>query len=165
MNTKVRAQEIYDQHLALATTDGRNFRKTVMDQLREETGCSVASAATHYNNCKKQAAPVEGLGRAPAPKGLRKPGGKGKVSVPLQPDNECFSVIELNTENTVGRCYSFLMQGDASETFDTKTESWPASDWALIQGLGPISGDKFKLDFDEKEIKRYSAIQKELAVA
>jgi hypothetical protein len=154
MNAKQRAIEIYNDHLALASTDGRGFRKTVMDQLMAETGCSLAAAATHYNNAKKQAAPVEGLGRAPAPKGLRKPGGKGKKQEDLQDDNECFTVIEIR-DGCVGRCQSFLMQGDASEKFDDKVVAWPHSTWVMIQGLGPNSGDTFKLDTGEKEIKRY----------
>lgn len=154
MNAKQRAIEIYNNHLALASTDGRGFRKTVMDQLMAETGCSLAAAATHYNNAKKQAAPVEGLGRAPAPKGLRKPGGKGKKQEDLQDDNECFTVIEIR-DGAVGRCQSFLMQGDASEKFDQKAEAWPRSTWVMIQGLGPNSGDTYKLDAGEKEIKRY----------
>jgi len=154
MNAKTRAIEIYNDHLALASTDGRNFRKTVMDKLMAETGCSLAAAATHYNNAKKQAAPVEGLGRAPVPKGIRKPGGKGKKQEDLQDDNECFTVIELR-DGSVGRCQSFLMQGDASEKFDDKVVAWPGSGWVMIQGLGPNSGDTFKLDTGEKEIKRY----------
>ena len=155
MNTKVRAQEIYNQHLALASTDGRGFRKAVMDQLMSEMGVSLASAATHYNNCKKGSSPVEGLGRAPVPKGVRKPGGKGKAQVQLQDDNECVSVIEL-IENNVARCQSFLTQGDASETFDAKIMTWPKSEWVMIWGLGPNSGDIFKLEAGEKEIKRYT---------
>lgn len=154
MNAKERCAEIYNQHLALASSDGRSFRKTVMDQLMAETGCSLAAAATHYNNSKKLAAPVEGLGRAPAPKGLRKPGGKGKAQEQLQDDNECFTVIEIK-DGAVGRCQSFLMQGDASEKFDEKVEAWPFSTWVMIQGLGPNSGDNYKLDSGEKEIKRY----------
>ena len=157
MNAKERALEIYNDHLALAATDGRLFRKTVMDQLMAETGCSLAAAATHYNNAKK-AAPIEGLGRAPMPKGLRKPGGKGKAQE-VVPDNECFSVIELIPNDggaTVGRCQAFLLQGDASEKFD-ETISWkPSREWVLIQGLGPNHGDNFKLEPGEKEIKRYS---------
>jgi len=157
MNAKQRAIEIYNLHLALASTDGRNFRKTVMDQLMAETGCSLAAAATHYNNAKKQAVPVEGLGRAPVPKGIRKPGGKGKKQEDLQDDNECFTVIELR-DGSVGRCQSFLMQGDASEKFDDKVLAWPHSGWVMIQGLGPNSGDTFKLDTGEKEIKRYEPV-------
>jgi len=154
MNAKQRIIEIYNQHLALASTDGRLFRKTVMDQLKAETGCTQAAAATHYNNAKKLSAPIEGLGRAPVPKGIRKPGGKGKKQEDLQDDNECFTVIEVR-DGSVGRCQSFLMQGDASEKFDTKVEAWPRSTWVMIQGLGPNSGDNFKLDAGEKEIKRY----------
>lgn len=52
MNAKERAIEIYKQHLGLASTDGRLFRKTVMDQLMAETGCSLAAAATFYNTVK-----------------------------------------------------------------------------------------------------------------
>ncbi len=159
MNAKDRAIEIYQQHIALASTDGRLFRKTVMEQLKAETGCSQAAAATHYNNAKKAGPAIEGLGRAPVAKGVRKMGGKTSKEVQVADDNECFTVIELlktETSFTVGRCQSFLMQGDASETFDTKIEAWPMSTWVMIQGLGPNHGDNFKLDAGEKEIKRHS---------
>ena len=149
------AVEIYAKHIALASTDGRLFRKTVMDEIMATCGCTLAAAATFYNNAKKGATPIEGLGRAPVPKGVRKPGGKGKTQVQIQDDNECVSVIEL-IENNVARCQSFLTQGDASETFDAKIESWPKSEWVMIWGLGPNSGDTFKLDAGEKEIKRYT---------
>ena len=154
---KERALEIYNEHLHLAATDGRLFRKTVMEQLMKEFNASTASVATHYNNCKK-AVPVNGLGRATVAKGVRKSTGKGKDKG-LVPDNECFTVIELvPTESnfTVGRCQSFLLQGDASEKFDEKVAAWPGISWAMIQGLGPNSGENFKLDAGEKEIKRYS---------
>lgn len=160
MNAKQRAIEIYNSHLALASTDGRNFRKTVMDQLMSETGCSLAAAATHYNNAKKQSAPIEGLGRPAGTTGTRK-GNKGKNGIVLQDDNECFSVIELiKTESgeSVGRCQSFLLQGDASETFDAKVETWPKSSWVMIQGLGPNHEDQYRLDSGEKEIKRYDPV-------
>jgi hypothetical protein len=164
MNAKQRAVEIYGHHIALATTDGRLFRKTVMDQLMSETGCSLAAAATHYNNAKKGAAPIEGLGRAPVPKGMRKMGNaKSKNAEDLIPDEDCFTVIELLQNEggeTVGRCQSFILQGDASEKFDAKSEFWPNSVWVLIQGLGPNTGDTFKLDAGEKEIKRYAPAKK-----
>lgn len=159
MNAKERALELYQQHLELAKTDGRRFRKMIMETLQTEyPGMSVASAATHYNNAKK-ANPVEGLGRAPVPAGVRKPGGRGKKQEPLQDDNDCFSVLELRqVENTttVARCQSFAFQGEAGETFDRKVESWPGSVWVLIQGLGPNSGDNYRLEPGEREIKRYS---------
>lgn len=161
MNAKQRAIELYQEHIALATTDGRLFRKTVMDTLMAETGCSLAAAATHYNNAKKGAAPIEGLGRAPAPAGLKKPGatpGKHKEGEVCD-DNECFSVIELvpaGPDNySVGRTQAFLMQGDASEKFDEKIGYWPNCHWIMIQGLGPNHSDTFKLDAGEKEIKIY----------
>jgi hypothetical protein len=163
MNAKTRAIEIYNDHLALASTDGRNFRKTVMEQLIAETGCSLAAAATHYNNAKK-AVPVTGLGRATAAKGVRKSSGKGK-DANITPDNECFTVIELvptETSFSVGRCQSFLQQGDASEKFDEKVDAWPKTSWVMIQGLGPNHGETFKLDAGEKEIKRFSPKKEEV---
>ena len=165
MNAKDRAVEIYAQHIGLATTDGRSFRKTVMDQLITETGCSLAAAATHYNNAKK-AAPVEGLGRAPVPKGVRKMG-KGKPAEELQDDDDCFTVAEI-VDGNVGRCQSFLLQGDASEKFDDKIIAWPNTTWVMIKGLGPLTGDIYKLRDGEKEIKRFPVVlvaEPEAAVA
>jgi hypothetical protein len=160
MSAKERAVALYAQHIALASTDGRLFRKTVMDTLMAETGCSLAAAATHYNHAKK-ASPVEGLGRAPVPAGVRKAKSKPGKPEELKPDSECFAVIELLQENgdtVVGRCQTFLLQGDASETFDAKIVNWPKSEWVMIQGLGPSHGDTFKLESDEKEIKRYDPV-------
>ena len=158
MNAKQRAIEIFNQHIALATSDSRLFRKTVMDQLIAETGCSTAAAATHYNNAKKAAPVINGLGRAPLPKGVRKMG-KGKPQAEVIPDDECYTVIELvatESGQTVGRCQSFELQGDASEKFDDRVKYYPNCTWVMIQGLGPNHGDTFKLEADEKEIKRYS---------
>ena len=156
MNAKDRAEEIFNSHIALAVTDGRLFRKTVMEQLKDETGCSQAAAATHYNNAKKLAAPIEGLGRAEVPAGVRKMPAKGKKQIETIPDNECFSVIEV-IAGAVGRCQSFDTQGNASENFDERVMYRPETTWLLIQGLGPNSGDSFKLEAGEKEIKRHTA--------
>jgi hypothetical protein len=161
-DTKVRAMEIYQQHIALASTDPRIFRKTVREQLMRETGCSDAAASTHYNNCKKAGPVIEGLGRAAVPKGLRKPGaGKAKPDEPEVDDDECFTVIELvQGENsvTVGRCQSFILQGDASEKYDSKVNTWSNCTWVLIKGLGPNHGDAYKVSPTEHEIKRHNAI-------
>lgn len=159
MNAKQRAIEIYTAHLALAATDGRNFRKTVMDQLMSETGCTLAAAATHYNTAKKQSAPVDGLGRAPVAKGVRKPGSGKNKTEDLQDDDDCFTVLELlKHENgtTVGRCRSHLLQGDASEEFDDRIKYRPNTVWLMIKGIGPNHGDNFKLSNTEVEIKRYT---------
>jgi hypothetical protein len=155
--------EIYNQHIHLAATDGRLFRKTVMDQLMLEFNASLASVATHYNNAKK-AAPVEGLGRAAAPKGLVKPGStRAKPGNNIQDDDDCFTVLEIDGAGEVARCQSFSMQGDASEKFDDRVMAWPHCTWVMIQGLGPNSGDKFKLTDGEKEIKRHSPVKVEAA--
>ena len=155
-NTKARALEIYQEHIELAATDGRLFRKTVMEQIMLECGVSVPSAATHYNEAKK-ALPIDGLGRLTVVKGARKvSAGKNKIPA-LVPDEECFAVLELVGENqTVGRTQSFILQGDASEEFDSKVQCWPHSTWVMVQGLGPNHGDTFVLEPEEKEIKRYS---------
>ena len=160
MNAKARAIELYNLHIALALTDGRLFRKTVMDTLMSETGCTLAASATHYNTAKKLAAPVEGLGRPVTPATVRKaiaPKFKGEE---LQDDDECYTVMELLTHAdgsvTVGRNRSHLMQGDASEDFDEKADYNPANVWVLIKGLGPLYGETFKLSGREVEIKRYT---------
>jgi hypothetical protein len=163
MSAKDRAVEIFNQHIALAATDCRLFRKTVMDQLKAETGCSQAAAATHYNTAKKAAPIVKGLGRStPARTARKTPTGKAIDTVP---DNECFSVMELvqgESGMSVGRYQAFLLQGDASEKFDEKVEAWPGKTWVMIQGLGPNSGDNFKLSAGEKEIKRYAPQKEEI---
>ncbi len=153
MNAKERAVELYIQHIELAKTDGRAFRKTVMEQLMQETGCSLAAAATHYNNAKK-ANPVEGLGRQNA---LATTAKKVDGTTAEVDDNDCFSVLEINN-GAVGRCQSFIMQGDASETFDAKVMHWPQSVWVMIQGLGPVAGETYKLEPGEKEIKRHTPV-------
>lgn len=154
-SNKERAQEIYNQHIALASTDGRLFRKTVREQMMAETGCSGAAASTFYNNSKKASAPIEGLGRAPIPKGVRKPGSKPGAAVELQADDDCFSVMEV-IDGSVCRCQSFAMQGDASEEFDSRIAHWPNSLWIFIKGMGPNSGDPFKLERGESEIQRFT---------
>lgn len=158
MNAKARAIEIYQQHIALATTDGRLFRKNVMDQLMAETGCSLAAAATHYNNAKKMA-PVEGLGRATPPAGLRKPGASKDKDDSDAADELCYTVIELlptNSYTVTGRMQSFALQGDASEFFDIKAAWKPKREWVMIEGIGPNPGDSYRLASGEKEIKRYT---------
>jgi hypothetical protein len=161
MDIKSRAIEIYNNHIELATTNGKLFRKTVMEQLIAETGCSAPGAATQYNIVKKMY-PVEGLGRTLAVgTGVRKiTMGKGKPTVVI-PDTECYSVLELVPHNEgyfVGRCRSYDLQGDASEAFDERCEGWPDARWVMIQGLGPNSGDTFRLEPEEQVIKRYDLV-------
>lgn len=160
MNAKQRALELFQAHIALAAIDGRAFRKLVMTQLMQDTGCTTAAAATHYNTAKKSVAPVEGLGRAVAGPGVRKMGTTARQHEELQADDECFSVVEVlkhgNNETTVGRCRSHLLQGDASEDFDARVMYRPNTTWIMIRGLGPNTGDNFKLSPTEEEIKRYT---------
>ena len=158
-DTRTRAIEIYQQHIALAATDGRLFRKIVMEQIMSECNVSRPSAATHYNNAKKSN-PVEGLGRPTVTKGARKiVVGKGKVQ-DIIPDEECYTVLELEGEDqSVSRTQSFDLQGDASESFDKKIVAWPRTTWVLVKGLGPNPGETFALDEGEQEVKRYSPVK------
>lgn len=162
MGNKEVAAEIYKKHLPLAETDGRKFRKTVMDEIMATTGCSLAASATYYNNCKKEV-PVEGLGRPPVSKNLRKPSATKDDDDDADdiPESDCFTVLELlknNTEFSIGRCASFGHQGDASEVFDSKIMLWPKSNWVMITGMGPNPGDTFKLKAGEQEIKRHTPV-------
>lgn len=158
MNAKEHAIAIYNKHIALASSDGRSFRKTVMDELMSEIGCTLAAAATHYNHAKKLA-PVDGLGRAPVPKGARKMVTTSPKNPEEQPDNECYTVIEtvvnLDGKQIVGATQSFALQGDASEEFDSKVKFWPFSIWTMIRGMGPNAGDTFKMQDDEEIIKKH----------
>lgn len=156
INLKARATEIYMEHIALASTNGRLFRKTVREQIIAEFGCSDASASTYYNNCKVAGPQIEGLGRETNPNMIRQ---VGKPQPKLQDDNDCYTTMELikHTDcETVGRTCSHLLQGDASEQFDDITIYSPLHTWVMIKGLGPLSGATYKLGDGEVEIKRYT---------
>lgn len=158
--TKEICTEIFLKHIDMATKDGKIFRRLVMEEMKVVLPCSQSAAATNYNNCKKAYGPIEGLGRAPLPKGARRMG-KGNSQDTDIPDNDCFTVIELipigDDNFSVGRCQSFIMQGDASELFDLRIQTFPNNRWIMIQGLGPNHGDYYKLAAEETEIKRYPA--------
>lgn len=154
-----RAKELFQEHIAMASVDGRKFRRIILDTLMAE-GCTVSAASTHYNKAKNATAPVAGLGRAAVAPGVRRPGAAAQQQDDLQADDECFTVIELlkhrDGTTSVGRCRSHLLQGDASEDFDSRVKWRSATTWVMIRGLGPNSGDNFKLSATEEEIKRYT---------
>lgn len=154
-----RAKVLFQEHIAMASVNGRAFRRLIMDILMSE-GCTEAAAATHYNTAKKSSAPVAGLGRAALNPGVRRASAAVRPEDDLQDDDECFTVIELlkhrDGSMSVGRCRSHLMQGDASEDFDNRVMYRPNSTWVMIRGLGPNSGDNFKLSATEEEIKRHT---------
>lgn len=159
MSAKERAIELYLEHIALATTDGRLFRATVMEKLMQELNISIASAATHYNTAKKLH-PVEGLGRVPLAPGVKKLSTKPvtqKVDAASIPEEDCFTVVEYTNRNGshfVGCTQSFVLQGEASEYFDERVALWPQFNWLMIKGLGPNPGEEIK---KEVEIKRHIA--------
>lgn len=155
---KERAMEVYNEHLHLAAENGRLFRKTVMDQLQKEFNASLASVATHYNNCKKAAPPIEGLGRAAVPKTVRKMP-KGKTVEPEIEDDDCFTVLEVlidGSSKTVGRTHSYEDLGLAKIKLSECLVRSPNVTWCLIQGLGPNHGDNFKLGAGEKMLEEHS---------
>ena len=163
MSNKQRSTEIFMQHIHLATTDGRLFRKTVLDQMIAEMGCSVASAATRYNDVFKAirvTSPhlVEGLGR------VKKTAAQVARNTPVDDEDDAeldrvYSVVEViarGGKQVVGRTQCFIMQGDASECFDSRVGGWPGSEWYLIQGMGPMHGDTYRLRPRETEIKHWA---------
>lgn len=158
MKIKDRARQLWDQNLHLASTDPRQFRKIIMDTLIQEYQCSIASASTQYNNIKNESPPVPGLGRKKVNSAIK---ASSTVVEPEVDDDDCYSVIELVGESlkSVGRTRSFILQGDASECFDSAVESYPESSWVLIQGLGPVHNEAYRLRGREREIKTYSPTQ------
>ena len=165
MNAKTRAVELFNEHIALSTTDQTAFRRLVMNTLIAEFSLpdkpmSIAAAATHYNNAKKgaeAAGTVSGLGRTVtkvidpdavvATVGKIKKAGKAIVD-----DSACFTVIEV-IDGIVCRCRSYLDIGEARDDVYDRREFSSFERWKLIQGLGPNSGETYRLRDDEKEIE------------
>lgn len=153
-----RANELYQQHLHLRDSNYTLFRRTIMDQLQTEFDVSVASAATHFNTARQQAQP------APAVSGHRRIR-QARGSRPdrsLKPDGECYSVMELVDDESgtfiVGRYRSFLDLESAQLHYQQRFTAWPAAVWVLVQGLGPNSGDPYRLDAGERELQRYPTL-------
>ncbi len=158
--TRERAIEIYQQHRALLDQDRRLFRKTVMDQLQSELGISLPSAATHYNTARQHFSPATDT--ATTQTRVVRPGrGTGGRGTAVKPDNQCYAVIELVADDSgstvVGRYRSFLDREPAEQTYQQRVIAWPQSNWVMIRGLGPNSGDPYRLDSGEVELRRYSA--------
>jgi len=155
-----RAIEIYQQHQALLTTDRRLFRKTVMDQLQSELKISVASAATHYNSARQHFNPDTAAPADPTVRVIR-PGGTVRKKAAIKPDDQCYAVMELTADGSgstvVGRYRSFLERTPAENYYQTRMVTWPNSTWVLVNGLGPNSGDPYRLSAGERELRRYSA--------
>lgn len=155
-----RAIEIYQQHCALLDQDRRLFRKTVMDQLQSELGISLPSAATHYNTARQHFNPALATTADPAVRVVR-PGGTPRKKTAVKPDDQCYAVIEITADSSgtavVGRYRSFLERPEAENYYQTRMVTWPGSTWVLVNGLGPNSGDPYRLEAGERELRRYSA--------
>jgi hypothetical protein len=161
---KERAVELFNANIGMIEEINQTeFRRHVMNTLIEEFSTpekemTIAAAATHYNNAKKLAESqglVSGLGRStPAPVAgttIIKP--KKTVEKKTIDDDACFTVVEVVGGET-RRTMSFIANGDASEHFEACYLSFPehSKNWRLIQGLGPNSGEPFRLQAGEKDI-------------
>lgn len=95
------------------TLSNTAFRKSVMCDVMEQFGCTLASAATHYNHAFKEAkkidngALVEGLGRADDKKGGRKPKAVVNVLTPEADDQTEFTVRKKSDNSVVAEGLSF----------------------------------------------------------
>ena len=152
MLIKERAQQLWTERLAQASTDPSGFRKGIITTLVEEYGCSIATASTQYNAVKNRNPPVPGLGRQRAATPAQQRSNEDEDE-----DEPCYSVLELEPSGRhyrVARSRAFLLQGDASETYDIACQSYPNSVWVLIYGIGPLHGERYRLSSGEREIKR-----------
>ena len=152
MLIKDRAQQLWQERVSTAAENLMGFRKGIIDTLVAEFGCSVATASTQYNAVKNRNPPVPGLGRqrAAAP-------AQQRPNEDEDEDEPCYSVLELEPSGRhyrVARSRAFLLQGDASETYDIACQSYPNSVWVLIYGIGPLHGERYRLSSGEREIKR-----------
>lgn len=175
MNPKIRASVIFRENLELASINQTQFRRKVMDTLiaefsTPEKAMSVAAAATYYNTAKKQAEQdglVKGLGRnhseeqtppnqettchAATPITSTVYSNKTHGDSHSGDDEPCFTVLEV-INGFVERTMSFGLQGDASEHIDERRLNSP-SNWKLISGIGPNSGERYSLRQGEKELQ------------
>lgn len=148
-------KELFHEHSALILSDPTLFRKRVIRYLKERTGWERTDAVQEYERVLKQlkhsdyefVAPL--FDAAAAKRALR------SSKKELKPDDECFSVIEIMSDQTVGRCQCFLTLPEAEEKYNSKVSLWPNSTWVLIGGLGPNSADRYRLEEGERELKRH----------
>lgn len=58
MSKAIKCKQIFDELVALHTTDGETnfkaFRSTAIDRFVSEAGCTIQGAATYYANCKNR---------------------------------------------------------------------------------------------------------------
>lgn len=147
-------QSLFFQHATLIVEDPTLFRKRVVKDLKSETGLDRKEALREYDRFLKEfrkinPTMVEPLFRAAEEKRVVR-----RTRSKLKPDNECFSIVEIFGNNTVGRCQSFLTEEEARAKFETRALLYPHDQWVLIQGLGPNSEDSYRLGHGERELER-----------
>lgn len=149
-------KQLFHEHSELISSDPILFRKRVVRHLKERTGWERTDALQEYERVlkffkKENPEFVAPLFDAAAARKAEKTKKKD-----LQPDDECYSILEILQESIVGRCQSFLTEDEARDKFNKKCALWPNTMWVLIKGLGPNSGDKYKLEAGEIELQCYS---------
>lgn len=152
-------KKLFQEHSALILTDPTLFRKRVIRFLKDRTGWERSDAVQEYERVLKQLKHsnyefVAPLFDAAAAKRAQRTAKKD-----MQPDDECYSVIEIMSDETVGRCQSFLTLQEAEEKYNSKVNLWPNSTWVLIGGLGPNSADRYRLEEGERELMRHVTVK------
>lgn len=148
-------RELFFDHADLICEDPVLFRKRVIRNLRERNGWERKQAAQEYERFLKEFRKINPKMVEPLFKSIEdKREAKRKPKVKLQADDECFSVVEILGDNTVGRCQSFLTESEARAKFMSRSLLYPHDQWVLIRGLGPNSEDMFKLSSGERELER-----------
>lgn len=155
-----RALALFREHQHMMDTNYTEFRRTVMRAIGEEFSVSVASQATHFNTARLTVAGLLNPDTA-TPKGVRvvRQARGQRADKSIADDLSCFAVLELvgegGSEPVVGRYRSFLSQAEAEQHYQQRFTAWPGSIWVLVRGLGPNSGDPYRLEPGEQELQRY----------
>lgn len=151
LDAKIRANQLFHDHLHMIANSQTEFRRAVMQALIDEgIVTTVAAAATHYNNAKKAAersGHVTGLGRTQATASSDKKSSKDI----LISDDECFTVLEI-LDNVVVRTESFAAEEPARKKYKERLSGRIPAVWKLITGLGPNVGDTYRLLDGESEL-------------
>lgn len=151
-------EQLFDKHFHIASTDGKLFRQTVIEEFMAITGLGYSSGNIHYSAVKRDRS-VPGLGRKPRSNRTKKLNHQPKEEI--QDDNDCYSVLELISnynQTVVGRCKSYLTLDEATVAFEGKIKAFADATWVLIQGIGPIPDELYVLEAGESELRRHQAI-------
>ena len=157
LNVQTITKNLFVEHRGLIQTDALLFRKRVVKALRAITGLDRTKAIREYEGILQFYSSTEPTFVEPILRSIAEDKVRKKNRVILQADEDCYSVIEVLDDNTVGRCQSFLTRSEAESKYTTRCQVYPNANWVLIRGLGPISDDDYRLGEGEVELSKYSA--------